>query len=284
MAARPYPKSVRTRIGSRRLGRAASLAAAALAALAMATLTAPPADAHTLRPLFEPTDLEMEPTGVLDIDVQVGAIRSPGPWRVVIPDFELDVGLLPYLELDLDGAYAVEGPSTGPFSLDHAAPDSLWPSLKLGLYDEHDGASQRAWALGLQVGPKIPVAVDAHGIGVEGLLLVGYLLGPLHTVLNLGGFADPAPDASSGRPLGIEAGLDFELDLDDINRFSLTGEVSGVRFVSDDPHQLLATAGLKWAVSPWLDLTAVGLWGFLAGSDRYGALLGISPKFRLFGR
>ena len=256
----------------------------ALAAFSMVALLAPLANARTMRPLFEPTDLEMEPTGVLDIDVQVGAIRSPGPWRAVMPDFELDFGLLPYLELDLDGAYAVEGRSTGPFSFDHAAPDSLWPSLKLGLYDEHDGVSQRAWALGFQVGPKIPVAPGAHGLGGEGLLLVGYLLGPLHTVLNLGAFADPAPDASSGRPLGIEAGLDFELDLDDVNRFSLTGEVSGVRFVSGDPHQLLATAGLKWAVSPFLELTAIGLWGFLAGSDRYGALLGISPKFLLFRR
>jgi len=255
---------------------------AAVGGLVMVTLAVPPANAHNLRPLFEPTDLEMEPTGVLDIDVQVGAVRSPGPWRAVMPDFELDLGLLPYLELDLDGAYAIEGRSTGPFSFDHAAPDSLWPSLKLGLYDEHDGVGHRAWALGLQVGPKIPVAADAHGIGVEGLLLVGYLLGPLHTVLNLGAFADPAPDAGSGRPLGIEVGLDFELDLDDLNRFSLTGEVSSVRFVSDDPHQLMATAGLKWAVSPWLDLSAVGLWGFLAGSDRYGALLGVSPKFRVF--
>ena len=255
-----------------------------LGAFTILALLTPMANAHTLRPLFEPTDLEMEPTGILDIDVQLGAIRSPGPWRAVMPDFELDFGLLPYLELDLDGAYAVEGPSTGPFSFDHAAPDSLWPSLKLGLYDDHDGLSHRAWALGLQVGPKIPVAPGAHGMGVEGLLLVGYLLGPLHTVLNVGAFADPAPDATSGRPLGIEAGLDFELDLDDVNRFSLTGEVSGVRFVSDDPHQLLATAGLKWAVSPALDLTVVGLWGFLAGSDRYGALLGISPKFRLFGQ
>ena len=255
-----------------------------LAACGVLVASTSTVNARTLRPLFEPTDLEMEPTGLLDIDIQLGAIRSPGPWRVVMPDFELDFGLLPNLELDLDGAYAVEGPSTGPFSFDHAAPDSLWPSLKLGLYDEHDGVTQRAWALGLQAGPKIPVAPGSHGIGVEGLVLVGYLLGPLHTVLNLGAFADPAPDASSGRPLGIEAGLDFELDLDNVNRFSLTGEVSGVRFVSDDPQQLLATAGLKWAASRSLDLSIVGLWGFLAGSDRYGALLGISPKFRLFGR
>lgn len=275
-----------TRIGSCRCGsrRVLAFVIALLGACSAFAVLASVANARTLRPLFEPTDLEMEPTGVLDIDVQIGAIRSQGPWRVVMPDFELDFGLLPYLELDFDGAYAIEGSTTGPFSFDHAAPDSLWPSLKIGLFDEHDGVTRRAWALGMQVGPKIPVAPGAHGLGVEGLVLIGYVLGPLHTVLNLGAFADPAPDATSGRPLGIEAGLDFELDLDDINRFSLTGEVSGVRFVSDDPHQLLATAGLKWAASPSLDLSVVGLWGFLAGSDRYGALLGISPKFRLFGR
>jgi hypothetical protein len=39
-----------------------------------------------MRPLFEPTDLEMEPTGMLDVDLQVGGIRGRGPWRVVVTD------------------------------------------------------------------------------------------------------------------------------------------------------------------------------------------------------
>jgi len=121
--------------------------------------------ARTTRPLFEPTDLELEDGGVAEIDVQMGAIRSQGPWRAVMPDFELDVGLLPGLELDLDGAYAIEGPATGPFSFDHAAPDSLWPCAKIGLYDAHDGPSGRGLAVGVQVGPKLPVASGAHGIG-----------------------------------------------------------------------------------------------------------------------
>ena len=242
-----------------------------------------PAGARAIRPLFEPTDLELEATGVTEVDLQLGAIRSQGPWRVVLPDFEVDVGLLPWLELDLDGAYAIEGPSTGPFSFDHAAPDSLWPSVKIGIYDDHDEQLGRSGAFGVQVGPKVPVAPGAHGLGVESLLLFGYVYHRLHTVLNAGGFVDPAPDEMSGRPIGIELGLDLELDLDDINRFSLTGEVSGVAFVSDDPGQLLATAGLTWSVTRSLDLSVVGLWGFLAGSDRYGALLGVSPKFRFLG-
>jgi hypothetical protein len=244
---------------------------------------APMAHARAIRPLFEPSDLEMEDPGVTEVDLQLGAIRSRGPWRVVLPDFEIDVGLLRWLELDLDGAYAIEGPQMGPFAFDHAAPDSLWPSVKLGFYDDHGEQTKRSGALGVQVGPKVPVAAGSHGVGVESLLLFGYMYRRLHTVLNAGGFIDPAPDAVSGRPIGIELGLDLDLDLDDIDRFSLTGEFSGVAFLSDDPGQLLATAGFTWSVTKALDLSIVGLWGFLQGSDRYGALLGVSPKFRLFG-
>jgi len=254
------------------------------ALMAVALWGAPsPVRARAVRPLFEPNDLELEDPGVTELDLQLGGIRSQGPWRAVLPDFELDFGLLPWLELDLDGAYAIEGPTAGPFSFDHAAPDSLWPSLKIGIYDDHDEQTKRSGALGAQVGPKVPVATGSHGVGVEALLLLGYMYDHLHTVLNAGAFVDPAPDPVSGRPVGIELGLDLDLDLDDIDRFSVTGEVSGVAFVSDDPGQLLATAGFTWSVTRSLDLSIVGLWGFLAGSDRYGALLGVSPKFRLFG-
>jgi hypothetical protein len=234
------------------------------------------------RPLFEPTDLELEETGMVEVDLQLGAVRSQGPWRAVLPDFELDFGVLPNLELDLDGAYAIEGPTAGPFSFDHAAPDSLWPSVKWGLYDSHDPGSDRAWALGLQVGPKIPVASGSRGLGAESLLLVGRYVRRVHTVLNLGGFVDPAAAAGAPRPVGVELGLDVDLDLDDINRFSFTAEISAVRFVSSDPNQLLATAGLAWSVTPSLELSLAGMYGFLDGNDRYGLLLGLSPKVRLF--
>ena len=45
---------------------------------------------------------------------------------------------------------------------------------------------------------------------------------------------------------------------------------------------LLVTLGPQWSVTPNLDISLIGLLGFLAGSDRYGVLLGVSPKFRLF--
>jgi hypothetical protein len=256
------------------------MAAAALLALSMAGRTA--FARRGVRPLFEPTDLELEKTGTLDIDVQIGAIRSQGPARVVIPDFELDFGILPNLELDIDGAYAIEGPQTGPFSFDHAAPDSLWLGAKIGVFDWTDDDAKSSWALGLQVGPKLPVASGSHGIGGEALVLIGHAFYRTHLVLNAGVFADPFPDATSNRPIGLELGLDLNQDLDKAGRFSLTGELSGVRFVSSDPPQLLATTGITFSATESLDLSLVLLVGFLEGSDRYGALFGISPKFHLF--
>jgi hypothetical protein len=265
----------------------ARLARAAAVALAVAVTFLAPRPAHArrgVRPLFEPTDLELEKTGVVDIDVQFGAIQSRGPARVVIPDFEVDVGLLPNLELDVDGAYAVEGPATGPFSFDHAAPDSLWVGAKIGVFDwtdDDDGShkdTQHSWALGLQVGPKLPIASGSHGVGGEALALIGHTRGATHLVLNAGVFADPHPDATSARPLGLELGLDLDRDLDAGGRFSLTGELSAVRFLSSDPAQLLATAGITYGANENLDLSLVALVGFLDGADRYGALIGISPK------
>jgi hypothetical protein len=240
------------------------------------------AEARRARPLFEPTDLELETVGMLEVDLQFGAIRGSGPWRAVLPDFELDLGLLPNLELDLDGAYAIEGPSTGPFSFDHAAPDSLWPAAKLGFYDANDPEAHTAFALGLQCGPKLPVAPGSHGLGVESVLLMGTSLARAHLVWNVGAFVDPDPDAMPGRPVGVELGVDADLDLDAADSFSLQAGFSGVHFLSHDPDQLLATAGVVWSPISALDISLLGLVGFLADSDRYGVLLGVAPKFQLF--
>jgi hypothetical protein len=240
------------------------------------------AHARRTRPLFEPTDLELEDTGVLELDTQFGMIRSRGPARVVVPDFEIDLGLLPNLEIDLDGAYAIEGPPRGKFRLDHAAPDSLWLAAKLGIFDARDESARTAFALGVQCGPKFPTAAGSHGLGTELLVLIGTSYARTHVVWNIGGFVDPDPDAQPGRPVGIEFGADVDIDLDSADVFSLELGASAVRFLSSDPHQLLSTAGVTWSPIPTLDLSLTALVGFLSGSDRYGLLLGVSPKFALF--
>jgi hypothetical protein len=250
------------------------------AILGIAVFAAPlVADARP-RPLFEPTDLEMEKPGVLDLDFQFGPMRADA-WRLVVPDVELDLGLLPQVELDIDAAYAIESDSAG-FSLDHAAPDNIWLAAKLGLAGwQDDGNKDAAWAIGLQLGPKLPAARDAHGVGYEALLLAGRTWGDSHLVLNFGGLIDPGDAIGSGRPTGIEGGLDADLKTR-LSWLSITGELGGVHYVSDDPDELHVTAGLTWSPNERLDISLIGLVGFLPGGDRQGLLLGISPKFPLW--
>jgi len=258
------------------------VAGAVMTMAAAATIASPAAVIARPRPRFEPTDLEWEDTGVAEVDLEFGAVRSPGPWRFVIPDFELDFGILQNVELDLDGSYAVEGPDSGSFSFDHAVPDALWPSLKVGLWNDHDYAAGRARAVGMQVGPKLPVAHGAHGIGGEALLVLGGHIQKVNAVLNLGAFVEPAQDAASARQVGGEAGIDLEVQLDAQDRFQWTGELATAYFISNDPKQLHATTGITWSATPNLDLSVVGVLGFFAGDDRYGILFGIEPKLRMF--
>ena len=254
----------------------------ACAALWSAFFVAPRALAAGPRPLFEPTDLELEQPGVVDIDLQVGAIRSDGPWRAVIPDLEIDVGLARNVELDLDATYAIEGPPGGQFAFDRAAPDNIWFAAKLGLFDARDLENKSAWALGLQMGPKLPVARDARGAGYEALALVGRTVRRVHLVFNAGGLVDPGGAISAQRPAGLEAGLDLDIDLNEKDTFSFVAELGGVRFVSSDPDQLHATAGILFSPNEYLDFSSIGLVGFLPQGDRFGTLFGVSPKFALW--
>jgi hypothetical protein len=77
--------------------------------------------------------------------------------------------------------------------------------------------------------------------------------------------------------------VDGTFALDDVQRFALTSSVSFVHFFSTDPHQLLVTGGVSWSFGDMLELSLLGLCGFLPGGDRFGVLLGVAPKFRLFG-
>jgi hypothetical protein len=235
-----------------------------------------------LRRHFEPTDLELQEPGVTELDTEVGLIRGQSAWRVVAPDFELDLGLARWLELDLDGAFAIEGAADRPFSFDHTAPDPLWPSLKVGALDLLDDGSRSTFAFGAQAGPKLPTLPGSHGVGAEALLLGGVKLGRTELVLNVGGFVDPAPTRASQRVTGLESGVTWAQDLDRLGRYSLNTDLSAVLFPSGDPSQVQATFGPAVQATEWLDLSLTTLVGFTAGSDRYGMLLGFSPHARVW--
>lgn len=241
-----------------------------------------PALAHARRhPQFEPTDLELEVPGTAELDLQFGLVKGVDAQRIVTPDFELDLGILDNLELDVDGTEAIKGAPDGhPRFLDHSSFDNLWVSLKVGLYDQHiydakgeDGKD--GWALGLQVGPRLPTSASSHGLGLEGLFLIGRAVGPAHLVLAVGALVDPALGVT-GRLYGLESGLDVQYDLTD--KWALLAELSGSIFGSSDPRQLGGTFGAQFSPTDSLDLSVVGAYGFLDGNDPYGIFFGLSPK------
>jgi hypothetical protein len=240
-----------------------SLAAALLMTAAPAVARA----ARRTRPLFEPTDVELELPGVAELDMSFGFVKGSEAQRLVIPDFELDLGLIPHVELDLDGAFAYESLPDAPFTFDHTSPDSLWLALKVG-----------SGPLGLQMGPKLPVAPGTHGVGVELVALAAVNVGPMRVALNLGGFLEPQP-ASGATPRGLESGLDMELAFTAV--WSLIGELAAVRFFNGESTQYSATAGVQWS-NDHLQLSIVGQAGAGGAADRYGIMFGVSPKVRLW--
>jgi hypothetical protein len=117
---------------------------------------------------------------------------------------------------------------------------------------------------------------------VEGLLLAGLEFRHTTLALNLGGFVDPFPDATSSRPIALESGIALEQVLDTAERYSLAGELAGVVYASGDPAQLQVAFGPTFAATPWLDLSLTSNVGFLRGSDRYGLMFGFAPHLPLW--
>jgi hypothetical protein len=245
-----------------------------------ALLAASAARAAPVRRIFEPTDMEFEEPGMAELDMEFGLVRGENAYRVSTPDFELDLGLMSNLELDVDGELAVAGPNDGTFTFDRFRPDNTWTALKVGLLDFTTG--DHVWTAGVQLGPKLPTAHANRGVGGEGLVLLGWRRGEASLVVNLGGLLDPAPHAGSPRPAAFEGGIDLSLPLDADGRWALAGGLSGVRYVSPDNDQLNALLGVVWSPSDLLDLSLTVFGGPLDGGDRWGVLFGFSPKVRLW--
>ena len=201
----------------------------------------------------------MEAPGTAEIDVQFGAMQSDTA-RFIVPDIEVDLGLFPGVEIDVDGAYAIEGPDNGRFAFDHPAPDNIWVAAKLGLYDSRNEGETSAWALGAQLGPKFPTARDLTG-SVTRASRIGPRLGRQPLRREHRWSARSGPEIWRNRTIGIEGGLDAEFDLGRWG-LSVTGELGGVRYFSADPHELHATAGINWGVNDLLDSRSSGLSAF----------------------
>jgi hypothetical protein len=249
------------------------LIVALLVAITSSTSAAPK------RRIFEPDDLELEDAGTLDIDLQVGPLRgdSEGKNRVILPDFELGLGLLRNVQLEVDGTFSVDEFDG---ARRHFTGDPLWIATKLGLFDEKDDYGN-TWAIGMELGPRIPI-LDAGGIGYGAVGLFGFSRRQLHLAMNTGVLIDPGDTIRSEHPSSVVLGLDLDAELDSRKKWSLQSELGAAYYVSSDPHELSFTLGATYAVTPKLDVSATGLLGFLPNTDRAGILLGVSPQVELW--
>lgn len=232
-----------------------------------------------IRPFFEPTDLEFEKRGILDVDVQMGSTYGRGAWgrRWVLMDVELDVGLLDNVELDLDASFMSDLQSDGSRRV---TSEALWPSMKLGLADFH--SRNHAFAFGTQLGPRIPMFTGS-GVGYVALGLAGWSYARLHVVLNAGFLLDPGLGVTRGRPTGGLFGVDVVVDLTDHGELALTSELGGAALVSGPGSEAHQTVGLAW--EPYRDklqFSVVLLTGLSPTGDRGSLLFGVSPKMALF--
>lgn len=228
---------------------------------------------------FEPDDLELEKPGVLEVDLQMGPMGgdSDGRNRVLLPDFEVSLGLTSSVQLEVDGTFSIDQ-----FDGNHRhyTGDSLWVATKLGVFDEEDD-DHNIWAIGLELGPRFPT-LDAGGLGYGAVALFGLTHRRLQLVANAGIVIDPGTAILAQHSESVVLGLDSNLDLDAQGVWSLQGEVAGAYYWSPDPHELTASFGATYAVTPKLDVSIMALAGFLTHTDHAGILLGISPQFDLF--
>ncbi|HYQ28867.1 MAG TPA: hypothetical protein VER04_16660 [Polyangiaceae bacterium] len=246
--------------------------------LALILVTTSSASGAPRRRHFEPDDLELEQPGILDLDLQVGAVLGSSDLgnHLLIPDFEIGLGLARNVELDVSGTFMLEREN----GRRHVTGNALWIASKLGLLETRDQRGN-AWALGLELGPRLPT-FDAAGIGYGVLGLLGFTRRGLGLVLNVGSLIDPGARLSDPRPSSLVFGLDFNAELDQRGRWSLQSELGATHYLSSDPDEAAAAVGATYAVSRRLDVSLTALGGFLRHTDHAGLLLGVSPQLGLW--
>ncbi len=239
------------------------------------------ATAAPARTRFEPTDLNLEDPGAIELDLQVGFGHGEGPAgnRIILPDFELDLGLLPNVELNVDGAFALERFHQATRAY---AGEPLWTGVKLGLYDSHDAKKERGIALGLQLGPRLPIGSTMRGIGYGALGLVGFVRNRVRLAFNGGALYDPRDVEQQTTAARLVFGVDLRWSLDARDRFALLGEAGGSYSLNSEPHELSATLGTAWTASDSMTLSIVLLGNALAGGERVSILFGVTPKIQLW--
>ncbi len=239
-----------------------------------------PVDARTRRAVFDPEDLEMQKPGVLFIETTGGLLRDGQGRHEVMPDLSLDLGLTKSTELNIDGTFAriSQGPNTwGGMS---NAPDNIWLSLKNPLWTNRVRHSESAQTIGVQYGLKLPVARQSHGLGAQALGMFGLSATQRRLVLNIGYFVDPT--TANVQAWGALSGVDYEFDLDPEGVWQITGDLSGAWYGQDHTKELALTGGVTYVWQEKIELSLLGLGGWLAGGPAVGGFINVSPRITLW--
>jgi hypothetical protein len=249
---------------------------AALAVLLVSWLQPLSAQARRLfRARFEVGTLEVEKPGALAIDGQLGATYGDGSdgSRLVVPDFELDIGLLKWLELDIDSAYSLVQLESGEREW---VGEPVWTALRFDLYSWEREETGRTFGVGLQVGPRFPNLRNLGGVGFAGLLLFGGGTRTFHVVANVGGTVELA------HAFGLIYGVGFQQELSDEHKIALVGQLAAITYFDDSPNQLLLSVGAQKALNEELEVQLVVLGGPAYEGDRIGVLAGATYRHGLW--
>jgi hypothetical protein len=227
------------------------------------------------RARFETEALELELPGEIEVDGQVGGFYGDGSdgTRVLAPDLEIDIGVVKWLEIDLDGALSFTQLETNQRKL---AADPLWLSARVDALNWRDQDSDANFGIGLQLGPRLPSVHTPKGVGFAGLVLIGGGTQALHLVANVGTLID------YGQQLGLIYGVDAEYELSE--RWSLLADFAGAYYLRGDPQQMLIDAGVTFKPTPRLALSLLAIGGPFVHGDRAGGLFGVSYSFQAWGK
>lgn len=247
----------------------------------MLTIWLCPERAHArrfFRSRFRPGTLEIQKVGQLELEAQLGGIYGDGPdgSRMPLPDFALGLGVLPWLEVDIDTSFAQTNIGTADAEF---VGEPVWVAGRFDLYNFKDKKTESTFGVGVQVGPRLPSIHNARGIGVEGLGLLGGGSKNLHAVANLGSTVDASQSPS------INYGIDVEYEFELRHKWALIGEVAGAHyFGADDPDVLLFNVGVAAELSDDLKLELMALTGPVFAGDRFGLVAGFTWDHDLWQR
>lgn len=225
------------------------------------------------RARFEVDTLEVEKPGKLAFDAQLGSVYGDGAdgSRLILPDFEVDLGITRWLELDVDTGYSYI--NVGSERREWVG-QPIWTALRFDLYSKRNEVTGNNFGVGVQAGPRLPNLRNLGGVGFSGLVLFGGGTRKFHIVANLGSTADI--EQALAFNYGVSAGYEFD------SKVSIVGQVAGVYYFQRDTDQLLLLVGVSRALTEELEIELLALGGPVYDGDRIGLLVGMTYRTGLW--